>query len=70
MLEILVALFTFTFGGILLIVFLGARRIEREFGEIAREAEASRAKRAAADPKRPGAERKADPSVFRPATRL
>ena len=46
MLAILVVLFTFAFGGMLLIVFLGARRIEDEFSEKAREVEAIRAKAA------------------------
>ncbi len=46
MLGLLVVLFTFAFGGMLLIVFLGARRIEDEFAAKIREAEAIQAKAA------------------------
>ena len=46
MLSILVVLFTFAFGGMVLIIFLGARRIEEEFKEKARETQAIRAQAA------------------------
>ncbi len=46
MLAILVVLFTFGFGGMLLILFFGARRIEDEFKERARETQEIRAQAA------------------------
>ncbi len=46
MLGIVIVLSTFAFGGMLLIVFLGARRIEDEFAEKTRVEEAIRAKAA------------------------
>ncbi len=46
MLSILVVLFTFGFGGMLLILFFGAQRIEDEFREKARETEEIRAQAA------------------------
>ncbi len=46
MLAMLIVLFTFGFGGMLLIIFLGARRIEGEFEEKARAAERLRAQAA------------------------
>lgn len=46
MLSILVVLFTFGFGGMLLILFFGAQRIEDEFKERVRETEEIRAQAA------------------------
>lgn len=43
MLAILVVLFTFAFGGMVLIVFFGARRVEEELNERARERQEIRA---------------------------